>query len=76
LRALDEALCAHAERRWLKVAMVIARALRAAGLDAFGSGCVHLRARRVIALVESGALEAKGNLRRPRWSEVRLPAAT
>ena len=24
----------------------------------------------------SEALEAKGNLRRPRWSEVRLPAAT
>jgi len=28
----------------------------------------------VIALAESGALEAQGNLRRPRFSEVRLPA--
>jgi hypothetical protein len=33
---------------------------------------IQLHVRRVIVLVKSGKLEGKGELRRPRWSEVRL----
>ncbi len=74
LRAIDDALGKCAQRRWLKVARVVADALRAGGFPVSDDAYVCLHARRVISLVDSGVLEAKGDLRRPRWSEVRRPA--
>jgi hypothetical protein len=75
LHAIDVALQKQARRGWLKVARVVYDALRAGGFPISDDGYVQLHARRVMALVESGALEAQGNPRRPRWSEVRLPVA-
>ena len=71
LRAIDTALTSHARRGWLKVARVVGEALQAGGFP-ISDDAIDLHARRVIALVGLGVLEARGNLRRPRWSEVRL----
>lgn len=73
LRAINDALGTCAQHRWLKVARVVADALRAGGFPVSDDAYARLHARRVISLVDSGILEAKGDLRRPRWSEVRLP---
>jgi hypothetical protein len=72
LRAIDDALRKSARRSWLKVAHVVFDALKAGGLDPFDDASLHLYVRRVVSLVDSGSLEAQGNLHRPRWSEVRL----
>lgn len=73
LIAIDEALQRHAASPWLKGALVVHRALEEAGGDPWDQPVLHLHVRRLIHLVESGALQAQGNLRKPRWSEVRLP---
>ncbi|HEV8245205.1 MAG TPA: hypothetical protein VGP93_05530 [Polyangiaceae bacterium] len=75
LLAIDVTLKSHNQRRWLKVARVVAEALKAGGFAVWNDSHVHLHVRRVIGLVDSGSLEAKGNLLRPRWSEVRLSEA-
>jgi hypothetical protein len=72
LRAIDDTLRQHARVGWLKGARVIADALKAGGFPISEQAHLQLHARRLITLVESGLLEAKGNLHRPRWSEVRL----
>jgi hypothetical protein len=72
VRAIDEALRRHARRGWLKVARVVIDALVAGGFGSSDEVSVRLHVRRVIFLVDSGVFEAQGNLRRPRWSEVRL----
>ena len=73
--AIDERLLRHASAAQSKVAKVIDEALEEAGFDPWEDGCVELHARRVIALVEAGRLQGFGRLRKPRWSEVRLPTA-
>lgn len=73
LKAIDAALLAQAGKRWLKVARIVGDALKAGGFDPWEDAHLHLHIRRLIALVDAGALEAQGNLRKPRWSEVRLP---
>lgn len=73
LRAVDAALRQHTRRSWLKVARVIADALEAGGFPLSEEGALDLHLRRLIGLVDSGLIEAQGNLLRPRWSEVRLP---
>ena len=73
LGAIDEAIAAVTPPRFSKVARVVFDAMEAGGHSGKESA-FELHVRRVIALVESGALEAQGNLRRPRFSEVRLPA--
>jgi hypothetical protein len=75
LKAIDAALLAHAGKRWLKVARVVGDALEAGQFDAWEDAHLHLHVRRVIALVQAGALEGKGNLHKPRWSEVRWPVS-
>jgi hypothetical protein len=55
-----------------QVARVVSDAMKA-GAYSDEESEFDLHVRRVIALVESIALEAQGNLRRPRLSEVRLP---
>jgi hypothetical protein len=72
LRAIDDAIGKCARRAWLKVARVVIDALKAGGFGISDHASIHLHVRRVIFLVDSGVLEAKGNLRRPRWCEVRV----
>ena len=71
LRSIDATLKSHTQSRWVKAARVVVDALAS---ERFPTDNDHfdLHARRLIALVESGALEGQGNLLRPRWSEVRL----
>jgi hypothetical protein len=72
LRVIDAALMSHARPSWLKVARVVHDALGRGGA-VMTDDIVRLYVRRVATLVEGGSLEAQGNLRRPRFSEVRLP---
>jgi hypothetical protein len=72
LLAIDEAIRKSARSSWLKVARVVFDALTAGGFKTSDDAHIDVHVRRVISLVDSGALEAKGNLRRPRRSEVRL----
>ncbi|MBS0241503.1 MAG: hypothetical protein JSS20_04950 [Proteobacteria bacterium] len=68
---LDRIVLAAAEAEWRKTAMLIARvvdAAKAQSLEATGQQI----AARIYALVEAGRLEAKGNVRRWRASEVRM----
>jgi hypothetical protein len=74
LRAIDATLQQQARRSWLKVARVVSDALRAGGFPPDDDDHIALHVRRLMGLVESGALEGQGNVRRPRWSEVRLPS--
>lgn len=73
LRAIDDAVRGVVRRDWRKVAMVAVQAIDAGG-HTTAEDQVQLHVRRIIALVEAGVLESQGNLRRPRFSEVRLPA--
>lgn len=72
LRGIDATLTRCARDRWLKVARVVIDALSLAGLPKTDDRYAALHVRRVIVLVESGVLEAQGDPRRPRFSEVRL----
>jgi hypothetical protein len=72
LCVMDETLTRTAGARWLKVARVVVEALEESGYSYDDERYVHLHVRRVIGLVEAGVLQSQGDLRRPRWSEVRL----
>ena len=76
LQAIDATLTKHAQHRWLKVARIVFDALKAGGFSTSDEAHVRLHVRRVRTLVDSGVLDAQGNLHRPRWSEVRLPDRT
>ncbi len=71
LAAVDATLLDQVDDRLQKGAMVVSRALRMSGHAPWSDGQVELYVRRLIALVEAGALVGVGNLRKPRWSEVR-----
>jgi hypothetical protein len=71
---IDERLLRQSANEQRKVARVIFDALDDGGFDAWDDGCLEFHARRVIALADAGRLEVFGNLRKPRWSEVRLPS--
>ena len=73
LRSVDATLRRQAKRSWLKVSGVVSDAMSAGGFPLSDDSRIALHVRRVIRLVDSGELEARGNLRRPRSSEVRLP---
>jgi|SRR5262245_49753808 len=73
LRAIDAALTSHAQHRWLKVARVVSDAMKAGGFSFTDEDQVRLHVRRLVGLVESGALQVAGNPMRPRFSEVQLP---
>lgn len=72
LRNVDAELMRHARPSWLKVARVVYEALTAGGFET-ADDVVKLHVRRLTELVQLGQLEAQGNLRRPRFSEIRLP---
>jgi hypothetical protein len=74
LAAIDFALVRSARDQWLKAARVVADAMTAGNFPRTDEAYVRLHLRRLIGLVASGLLEAQGGLRRPRFSEVRLPA--
>lgn len=65
---LDALLLAQAKTTWRKVAMVVGKAMLLYDIwdeDRLG--------KRIAALVEAGKLESQGNIRKWRYSEVRLP---
>ncbi|MBK9266599.1 MAG: tetratricopeptide repeat protein [Polyangiaceae bacterium] len=75
LAQIDANLLDQADNMFHKAARIIADAIKEGGFPLDDTHCcVHLR--RLIALADSGTLEWAGNLRRPRFSEVRLPADT
>ncbi len=73
LQRIDECLLSHMSDRWQKVARIVALTMQKLhpqfpGVpDVFYSG-------RIRHLADSGAIEATGDLKRLRFSEVRLPA--
>jgi hypothetical protein len=73
LRSIDYLITKATQPHWLKVARVVADAMKAGGYSG-DEPDFDLHVRRVIVLAGTGALEAQGNLRRPRFSEVKLPA--
>lgn len=73
LAAIDANLLKAASHQWRKAARVVGSAADAGGFVLEGETCVRVHARRLIALVESGKLEAQGDLFWLRYSEVRFP---
>ena len=74
LQRIDESLLSHVSERWQKVARIVALAMAAIGRD-FPELPDVFYALRIKHLVESGAIEAAGDLNRMRYSEVRRPGA-
>ena len=74
LLAIDEAIMNATRPKWMKVARVVVDAIHAGGFTTEDEQ-VQLHVRRIIALAVAGKIEAQGNLLRPRFSEIRLPAA-
>jgi hypothetical protein len=73
---LDELILSFCDVRWLKVARIFGNTMQVLedrGIQIPGGMAAALDAR-LEALVKSGRLQAKGNIRRWRFSEVRLPA--
>jgi len=76
VEAIDRALLSLChDVHWLKVAYVVGHAMDVHPDRYFDIPDLYY-ARRVRALVEAGVLEAVGNLRRMRFSEVRLRPQT
>lgn len=74
ITAIDDAILAEARVHWLKVAMVVAKAM-----DAYPGEYLEIPdlfyGQRVRELVLKGKLIAQGNVSRMRYSEVRLPSS-
>jgi len=72
---LDRLLLSFCAERWMKVARIIGdtmQALERRGVQMDGSVADQLDARMAV-LVGGGQLQAKGNIKHWRYSEVRLP---
>lgn len=72
LAKADATLLRWVSHRWAKVVRVVCDAIEDDDFDPTDT-LLSVYLRRLIALVDTGAVEAAGNLRRPRFSEVRLP---
>jgi hypothetical protein len=73
---LNQVILSFCDRRWLKVARIAGKtldAIEARGIKLDGTFADQIDARMAV-LVESGQLEAKGNVKRWGYSEVRLPS--
>jgi len=68
---LDALLLAQVEPGWQKVASMIAKVI--VGCETWSEGDDGRVGDRVAALVNAGKLESAGNIRKWRFSEVRLP---
>jgi Protein of unknown function len=73
-REIDELLLSFCDVRWLKVARIIGKAQQTFEERGVRVAPDELDARMAI-LVSTRQLEAKGNIRNWRYSEVRLPVA-
>jgi hypothetical protein len=73
VRRIDDALLATAKHRFQKVARIIVEVMQSFSDRPSGIPDVYY-AQRIAKLVEAGLLESQGNLRRMRFSEVRLPS--
>ncbi len=71
---IDILLIQNASRHWRKVAMLIGKTMMELENKFVGIPDIYY-ADRIKYLVESGQLEAQGNLNYMRFSEVRFPAA-
>ena len=71
LALIDAALLSQVSDEWRKVARVVGMAMLSMPDRPSGVPDVFF-AKRVVLLVESGRLEARGDLRRMRFSEVRF----
>lgn len=67
---IDAIVLSRAQPNWRKVAMIVSLTVRRAGRD--DEGFADAVAARIVTLVESGRLEAQGDLSNWRFSEVRL----
>ncbi|HWU70370.1 MAG TPA: DUF3658 domain-containing protein [Pseudoxanthomonas sp.] len=74
LVAIDQALLANSGGEWKKVALVVSMAMDAHP-DRYHDIPDIFYGQRVMELVASGELESQGNLRRMRFSEIRLASA-
>jgi len=71
---IDEAILAAAQPSWRKVAMIVATAAKAEGIDVTDDEAGYrVIVSRIEALVQAGRLAAQGDLKKWRHSEVRLP---
>ncbi|MGD0482023.1 MAG: DUF3658 domain-containing protein [Terracidiphilus sp.] len=72
---IDDAVLAVAQASWKKVAMIIAETASKLGnkFPRTDEGC-DLVAGRIEALIRDGRLEARGNTKKWRTSEVRRPS--
>jgi hypothetical protein len=70
---IDSVILSAVAERWTKVAIVIARVVRAMDHDlpAGDEGC-EVISRRIAALVHDGRLAARGDIKSWRFSEVRV----
>lgn len=74
LARIDDALMSQMSREWRKVARVVGTAMLSMPERPRGVPDVFF-SKRVSLLVDAGRLESQGDLRRMRFSEVRLPVA-
>jgi len=72
LAKADATLLKWVRPQWHKVARVLCDTIETDDF-AITDTLVRVYLRRLIALVDGGAIESAGNVRRPRFSEVRLP---
>jgi Protein of unknown function len=75
----DELLLSFCEKHWLKVARIVGKAMQALeerGVQLGRGQAAELIDARMEFLVGTRRLEARGNIREWRRSEVRLPAST
>jgi len=71
---LDESILRHLTPRWQKVAMVVAKVLMDADPDLSQLGDFEV-AERIKLLVQAGRIEARGDLKQMRRSEIRSSVA-
>jgi hypothetical protein len=71
---IDEAILSVTQPHWRKIAMIIGKAAVVEGVGVTDDDEGHeIIAARIEALVDEGRLVAQGNLKKWRYSEVRLP---
>lgn len=71
IREIDERICSSLSDHWEKTAKIIFDVMQTGNFN-FTEESVDLHVRRVIHLNSLGALSSIGNLRKPRFSEIKL----
>ncbi len=73
IETIDRALLTNVPKRWRKVAMVVAKTMSSLADERFSGIPDVYYAERIRSLASKHMIESVGNLRRMRFSEVRLP---